>query len=72
MEVEKTSLHAEGTEPDAPFQDFLLHPKLGELYRVKVEQLECALESGSDQAKVRELMRSMIDRVVLTSQASRV
>jgi hypothetical protein len=66
LESEKASLLAEGHEPDAPSLEVLTHPKLAEMYRRKVEQLEDALASGADQAEAFDLIRSMIDRVVLT------
>ena len=40
------------------------------MYRRKVEQLEDALASGVDQAEAFELVRSMIDRVVLTPRTA--
>jgi site-specific DNA recombinase len=45
-----------------------LHPRLAEGYREKIERLERLLE-GSDQDEAREIVRSMIDRVVLTPRA---
>jgi site-specific DNA recombinase len=57
---------------DRPFDpaaiDVLLHPQLAEGYRQKIERLERLLE-GSDQDEAREIVRSMIDRVVLTPRA---
>ena len=57
-----------GTEPEgtfAPELDVLVLPSLPDLYRRKVAELERVLD-GSDREEAMELIRSMIDRVVLT------
>jgi hypothetical protein len=43
-----------------------VHPNLPELYRRKVSELEQLLEAGTERDEARDLIRSMIDRVVLT------
>jgi acyl-CoA dehydrogenase len=60
-----------GTEPEgtfAPELDVLIHPRLPDLYRRKVAELERVLD-GPDREEAMELIRSMIDRVVLTPRA---
>ena len=42
-----------------------MHPQLAEWYRRRIDRLERLLE-GSEQDEAREVVRSMIDRVVLT------
>lgn len=43
-----------------------LHPNLSELYRRKVGELEIALNDESIKAEASDLLRSLIDKVVLT------
>jgi site-specific DNA recombinase len=68
LEEQRAGLQARRTEVIAPAPVILLHPNLPELYRRKVEQLEAVLE-GEDRAEAMELIRSMIDRVVLRPRA---
>ena len=42
-----------------------MHPQLAEGYRRRIDRLEWLLQ-GSEQDEAREVVRSMIDRVVLT------
>ncbi len=46
-----------------------LHPNLPQMYRRKVEELEAALEHGPDRDEAREVVRSLIEQVVLTPRA---
>ena len=58
-------------EPDAASTsdlDVRLHPRLPDLYRRKVAELERVLE-GPDRAEAMDLIRSMIDRVDITPRA---
>lgn len=50
--------------PDAPA--LRLHPKLAELYAGKVARLEEALDDPADGHQAAEIIRGMIDRIVLT------
>ena len=43
-----------------------LHPKLGEVYRDKVERITEALNEPAIKAEATEIIRSLIDRIVLT------
>ena len=44
----------------------LVHPKMAEVYRRKVNGLAAALTAEQDRAEAAELLRSLIDRIVLT------
>ncbi|QCG99328.1 hypothetical protein E6C67_36745 (plasmid) [Azospirillum sp. TSA2s] len=66
LEADKARLLAAAEEPDADLSSVLLHPQLPDLYRRKVEALEAALAGGDDSAEAMEMVRVMIDRVVLT------
>lgn len=46
-----------------------LHPNLAEVYRLKVAELEIALNDQSIKDEAGEILRSLIDRVVLTPAA---
>ena len=46
-----------------------LHPNASEVYRRKVAELELALNDDSIKAEAGEILRSLIDRVVLTPTA---
>jgi hypothetical protein len=48
-----------------------LHPNAAEVYRRKVAELELALNDDSIKAEAGEILRSLIDRVVLTRRARR-
>ena len=47
----------------------LVHPKMAEVYRRKVNGLAAALTTEQDRAEAAELLRSLIDRIVLTPNA---
>jgi hypothetical protein len=57
--LRKAHLAAGEPAPDAQF-DILLHPRLPELYRRKVETLEAVLD-GPDRAEAMDVIRSMIN-----------
>jgi site-specific DNA recombinase len=65
LKEERDRLRTESRAFDAASLDVLLHPQLAEGYRHWIERLERLLE-GSEQEEVREIVRSMIERVVLT------
>jgi hypothetical protein len=46
-----------------------LHPNAAEIYRRKVAELELALNEESIKAEAADVLRSLIDRVVLTPAA---
>ena len=46
-----------------------LHPNMAEVYRLKVAELEVALNDDSIKAEAGEILRSLIDRVVLMPAA---
>jgi len=66
LEGERAALMAEMEPSEAANVDVLMHPNLPELYRRKVRELERLLEEGTERDESREVIRSMIDRVVLT------
>ena len=65
LKEEREKLGTEGRQLDPAALDVLMHPQLAEGYRRRIERLEGLLE-GSEQDEPREIVRSMIDRVVLT------
>jgi site-specific DNA recombinase len=69
LEAERASLAQQTADPIEDVT-LLVHPNVPELYRRKVTQLEELLERGEDRDEARELIRSMIDRVVLSPRAS--
>ncbi|MCZ8102043.1 MAG: hypothetical protein O9972_29620 [Burkholderiales bacterium] len=68
LQAEREALAAEPEVSSTPDLDVLLHPRLPELYRRKVAELERVLE-GPDRAEAMELIRSMIERVEITPRA---
>ncbi len=54
---------AGATEPSAPA---LFHPKLAQVYREKVEDLLAAYSSEASRAQAQEIIRGLIERIVLT------
>ena len=52
----------------APEPQPLFHPNLAELYRQKVAALEQALQDPQDGAEAMEMIRSLIERLVLTPE----
>ena len=68
LKAEKAALEATPQPQEGPDLAVLLHPRLPELYRRKVEQLEAVLD-GPNRAEAMDLIRSMIDRVELAPRA---
>lgn len=68
LKAERQALSAENSTAEDAKLDVLLHPRLPELYRRKVEELERVLE-GADRAEAMDLIRSMIERVDITPRA---
>jgi len=68
LEVRRVELASALTaQPEAaPIE---LHPNLAELYRRKVGELETALNDESIKAEASEILRSLVDKVVLTPEA---
>ena len=65
LKEERDRLKTETRAFDPAALDVLMHPQLAEGYRRRIERLERLLE-GSEQDEAREIVRSMIERVVLT------
>jgi site-specific DNA recombinase len=65
LKEERDRLKTESRAFDPAALDVLMHPQLAEGYRRRIERLERLLE-GSEQDEAREIVRSMIERVVLT------
>jgi hypothetical protein len=70
LKAQKGLLEAEAGAPAGPDLAVLLHPRLPELYRRKVEQRERVLD-GPERAEAMEAIRSMIERVELTPRPDR-
>jgi site-specific DNA recombinase len=66
LEAEKTSVEARLTALGTP-RPLVLHPNLPAVYRSKVERLAEALNAPSTAAEAGEIIRGLIDRIVLTS-----
>jgi site-specific DNA recombinase len=54
--------------PDRPA--IRIHPNMAEIYRLKVAELEVALNDDSIKAEAGDILRSLIDRVVLSPVAN--
>jgi site-specific DNA recombinase len=69
--LEKRKAEIEGllAGADAPAV-IRIHPNMAEVYRLKVAELEIALNDDSIKAEAGEILRSLIDRVVLTPAAN--
>ena len=65
LEAERAALVTD-TSPGPAAVDVLIDPNLPELYRRKVSELERLLDTGEERAEAMKLIRSMIERVVLT------
>jgi len=70
LEVRQDRLRAQMAEAAAPMP--LLHPGMAELYRRKVEDLHGALENDATRDEAMELIRSVVDSVVLTPEHGRL
>jgi site-specific DNA recombinase len=70
LKGEREKLKSECRAFDPAAFDVLMHPQLAEGYRRKIERLERLFE-GSDQDEARDIVRSMIERVVLTPRRDR-
>lgn len=67
LQSEKAALGGQAEPVASHDLDVLLHPRLPEFYRRKVEALERVLE-GPDRAEAMDLIRSMIERVDLAAR----
>jgi DNA invertase Pin-like site-specific DNA recombinase len=65
LKEEREKLKTESRSFDPAALDVLMHPQFAEGYRRRIERLERLLE-GSEQDEAREIVRSMIERVVPT------
>jgi hypothetical protein len=65
----REKLKSEESVLDPGALDVLIHPQLAIGYRRRIERLEELLD-GSERDEAREIVRSMIDRVVLTPKPS--
>ena len=73
LKDEMLSMEARQDEIDAllaaqPKQKPLIHPGLAELYRSKVEALQDCLEAEETRDEAMELIRSLVDAIVLTPE----
>ena len=70
LEAEQAILIAEPATGPAPDVSLLVRPNVPALYRRKVAELEELLEGGQERDEARDLIRSMIDRIVLKPRTS--
>jgi site-specific DNA recombinase len=68
LETRKAEIEATMASAEPP-SVVRLHPNAAEIYRRKVAELELALNDDSIKAEAAEILRSLIDRVVLTPSA---
>jgi DNA invertase Pin-like site-specific DNA recombinase len=70
LKEEREKIRANSRTLEKPDLDVLLHPRLPEMYKHRIERLERVLE-GPEQEEAREIVRSMIDAVILTPRPGR-
>jgi site-specific DNA recombinase len=70
LELRREQLEANLRRPQPGRSKVRLHPRLAELYREKVAALEEALNDVEERGEAAEIMRSLIDKVVLTPEKS--
>jgi site-specific DNA recombinase len=70
LELRREQLEANLRKPQPGRSKVRLHPRLAELYRGKVAALEVALNDVEERGEAAEIMRSLIDKVVLTPEKS--
>lgn len=70
LEAQKLELAKADQHGNADNVEALLSPNIPQLYRKQVQELEDALDDGSVGNQAKELIRSMIDRVVLAPNSS--
>lgn len=68
LEVEKAELEAKLRDIQKP-DPVALHPALAEVYARKVANLSDALNDASTQAEAADLLRGLIDRIILLPEA---
>ena len=64
LEVRKAELEA--LLADAVEEPVLLHPNMAEVYRAKIARLADALHDEHERSEATEIIRGLIDRIVLT------
>lgn len=72
MELEAKKEELEYTLTEASVDEPLLHPNLAEVYRAKVADLHDALNAEDTKAEAFELIRSLVDKIVLTPDAGKL
>jgi len=70
LEARREQLEANFQKPEATQLKLRLHPRLTEGYRRKVGAFEEALNDPEERGQAAEIMRSLIDKVVLTPEPS--
>ena len=68
LEMRREQLEANLRRPQSGRSKVRLHPRLAELYRGKIAALEEALNDVEERGQAAEIMRSLIDKVVLTPE----
>ncbi len=68
LEARQAELKATLADTNAP--EPLIHPNLAEIYRRKVADLHAALDDERTRDEAFELVRSLIDEIVLTPEAN--
>lgn len=66
LEAQKKQLQAELAAAEAPAPAVKLHPNAAAIYRAKVAELEAALNASEVKAEAADILRSLIERIVLT------
>ena len=51
---------------NAKEEPVLIHPNMGEIYRQQIANLATALNDKNGRTKVAEILRGLIDRIVVT------
>ena len=70
LEIRQAQLEAATSEANSPKP--LLHPNLAEVYRRKVAELQAAIQDPGVRDQALELIRSLIDQVVLRPAEGRL
>ncbi len=70
MSLEARQAELKSTLADTKAPEPLIHPNLAEIYRRKVADLHAALDDERTRDEAFELVRSLVDEIVLTPEAS--
>jgi hypothetical protein len=68
LEARQESLEAELSQADSPPP--LLHPNMAEVYHRKISELHAALTSDDSKTEAAEILRTLIEAIILTPEDS--